>query len=74
MKHCTLPTLLAVKTTILPTVSSSRAGQKRQKLWRLVKCVLSGIQNGVLWRFESILDILLCTPNPVEGHIFVRRT
>ena len=30
MKHCTLPTLLAVKTTILPTVPSSRAGQKRQ--------------------------------------------
>ena len=30
MKHCTLPTLLAVKTTILPTVPSSRAGQKRK--------------------------------------------
>ena len=30
MKHCTLPTLLAVKTTILPTVPSSRAGQKLQ--------------------------------------------
>ena len=41
MKHCTLPTLLAVKTTILPTVPSSSAGQKRQKLLRLVKCVLS---------------------------------
>ena len=41
MKHCTLPTLLAVKTTILPTVPSSRAGQKQQKLWRLVKCVLN---------------------------------
>ena len=27
MKHCTLPTLLAVKTTILPTVPSSRAEQ-----------------------------------------------
>ena len=27
MKHCTLPTLLAVKTTILPTVLSSRAGK-----------------------------------------------
>ena len=25
MKHCTLPTLLAVKTTILPTVPSSRS-------------------------------------------------
>ena len=35
MKHCTLPTVavaVAVKTTSLPTVPSSRAGQKRQKL------------------------------------------
>ena len=32
MKHCTLPTLLAVETTILPTVLSSRPGQKQQKL------------------------------------------
>ena len=30
MKHCTLPTLLAVKTTILPTVPSSRAGQNSE--------------------------------------------
>ena len=31
MKHCTLPTLLAVKTTNLPTVPA--------KTLRLVKCV-----------------------------------
>ena len=48
MKHCTLPTLLAVKTTILPTVPSSRAGQKRQKTLRLVKCVLSATKHVFL--------------------------
>ena len=30
MKDCTLPALLAVKTIILPTVPSSRAGQKQK--------------------------------------------
>ena len=41
MKHCTLPTLLAVKTTILPTVPTSRAGQKRKKTLRLVKLCIN---------------------------------
>ena len=66
MKHCTLPTLLAVETTILPTVQPCRP--KAAKTLRLVNCVLGfqikcfhlfGI--SVIFQFICFAFVLFCS-------------
>ena len=57
MKHCTLPTHLAVETTILPTVSSSRAGQKRQKSETCKLCIGPNFNDGLVSHKKPYLMI-----------------